>query len=62
MLIWYPKPHGCMDNYMNARTQCAINFPENSIGRAYCMSEADDRFYRCLSGEPYHTTPGPENP
>jgi hypothetical protein len=52
-----------MDNYFNARAQCRINFPDqNSIGYTYCIGEADQRFYRCLSGEPYRTTPGPELP
>jgi hypothetical protein len=62
-LIWYQKPYGCIDNYFNARAQCRINFPDqNSIGYTYCIGEADQRFYRCLNGEPYRTTPGPELP
>lgn len=62
-LIWYQKPVGCMDNYLNARTQCRINFPEQtSIGYQFCINEADQRFLRCLRGEPYQTNPGPELP
>lgn len=62
-IIWYQKPYGCMDTYLNERTQCRITFPDQ-LDPAYglCVDLADNRFYRCLRGEPYTSTPGPEIP
>jgi hypothetical protein len=62
-IVWYTKPSGCMDHWLNERTRCSITFPDQSSS-AYdlCITLADDQFYRCLRGEPYQTTPGPENP
>ena len=62
-ILWFQKPEGCVDGWVQAQQQCRVNFPEStSIGYVYCMTEADQRFLRCLRGEPYQTNPGPELP
>ena len=54
-LIWYTKPAGCFDTYMNERTQCGITFPDHT-GEAYglCIDLAENRLFRCWRGEPYN--------